>query len=410
MLRAATFAKETKTAYLDHAAGAPMDREVLSEMTRYYDARFSNPSSMHASGRRAKQVIENARSEVAQILGASPSEIIFTGSGTEADNMAVTGVARANRKRDNHIIVTSVEHKAVLKPAQGLAKEGFAVSIAPVDSRGQIDIRAVLSLVRKETILLSVMYANNEIGTVYPIAELGNALKKCRDAEGYPYFHTDACQAAGLLSLTVAGLGVDLMTLNGSKIYGPKGVGVLYKRNGVAMEPLISGGEQERNQRAGTESVPLIVGMNAALQKAERMREEETKRLRALREYFVAGLKQRIPDVMIDGDPAHCLPNNVHVTVPNIEGESMLLLLDSVGVEVSTGSACSAFDLKPSHVLLAIGQNPDLIHGSIRFSLGRGTTKEELDYVLSVFPRIVAELKGMSALPINRYALHAKQT
>lgn len=390
-----------KTIYLDHAATTPLDSLVLKEMLPYFGSEWSNASSMHSSGRRAAQVIARVRRGVADILGAYPEEIIFTGSGTESDNLAIKGVARANRDHGNHIIISAIEHKAVIESARQLEKEGFVVSILPVDSLGMIDIDACLKLITDKTILVSVMYANNEIGTIEPIKELAEAIRKWRHTHGqnmFPLLHTDACQAAGALSLDVHELGVDLMSLNGSKIYGPKGVGTLYKKKTVSIRPILVGGEQEKNLRAGTECLPLIVGFGEALKQADLMKQTENSRLIKLRDYFMDLLIRNIPGVIINGHRTERLPNNVHISIPHIEGESILLMLDRLGIEASTGSACSAFDLKPSHVLMAIGQTAEFAHGSIRFSLGRDTTRGDIDYVLSVFPDITSRLSNISAL------------
>lgn len=389
---------DNKTVYLDYAAATPIDPEVLQTMLPYWDKKYGNASSMHESGRRAKGAIDGARAAVADVLHCEPQEIIFTGSGTESDNVAVLGAARAARPHGNHVIISAIEHKAVLESAQQLKKEGFEVSILPVDARGTIDVDACLKLVTGNTVLVSVMYANNEIGTVEPIQKLSDALRALRAGSPFPLLHTDACQAAGFLTLNVAQLGVDLMTLNGSKIYGPRGVGALYKKKGVRLLPLIVGGEQEQHLRAGTESVPLIVGFAAALTKAERLRAQESARLSALRDFFIDRLLGKIPQAMLNGHPTERLPNNIHVSIPYIEGESILLMLDKHRIEASTGSACSAYDLQPSHVLLALGQNAELAHGSIRFTLGRNTTQEELEYVLSILPGIVERLTRLSAL------------
>ncbi|MDP2642204.1 MAG: cysteine desulfurase family protein [bacterium] len=393
-----------KTVYLDHAATTPPDDEVLSLMFPYFSGRYGNPSSMHTSGRRAAQALAQARERAAQTINASPDEIIFTGSGTESDNLAVIGAARANQSRGKHVIISTIEHKAVLESARTLERAGFEVSVAPVDAQGMIDVASILSLVRDDTTLISIMFANNEIGTVMPISELSKTLSERRKKTGLPLIHTDACQAAGHFALDVKELGIDLMTLNGSKVYGPKGVGLLYKKEGTKLSPVIVGGGQENDLRAGTESLPLIMGMAFALEKAERIREEESVRLTELREYFISRLETEIPGIIINGHPKHFLPHIVHVTVPSVEGESMVLMLDEAGVETATGSACSAKDLRPSHVLTATGQNDELIHGSVRFSFGRGTTREELDYALSVFRPIVEKLKGASALTTNYYA------
>lgn len=390
--------------YLDYAATTPMDPRVLDFMLPYFSSRFGNASSMYGSGRRAARAIADAKAVVARVLSCNSEEIIFTGSGTESDNFALLGVARANRAHGKHIIISAIEHKAVLEPAKQLEHEGFEVSVAPVLKSGLLDLVAFERLLRDDTLLVSVMYANNEIGTVEPIAEIAALIKEHRmparglAAKQFPLLHTDACQAAGFLSLNVRELGVDLMTLNSSKIYGPKGVGLLYKKSGVRIEPLIVGGEQEGGLRAGTESVPLIVGCTEALRLAEKERKEESARLTEMRDYFIERLRTKIPEASLNGHPTIRLPNNAHLSFPHIEGESILLMLDRVGVEASTGSACSARDLRPSHVLLALGQDAELAHGSIRFSLGRYTTREELDYTLSVLPGIVRRLNSLSAL------------
>ncbi|MES2215758.1 MAG: cysteine desulfurase family protein [Patescibacteria group bacterium] len=396
-------ASANTTIYLDYAATTPVDPLVLNKMLPYFGAEYSNASSMHASGRRAAQVIAKVRREVADILVCSSDEIIFTGSGTESDNLALKGVAHANRTAGNHIIISAIEHKAVMESAKQLEKEGFSVSILPVDTTGMIDIDKCLSLITAQTVLISVMYANNEIGTIEPIRELTEAVQKWRTEYGsgsgaFPLVHTDACQAAGSLELDVNKLGVDLMSLNGSKIYGPKGVGLLYKKRSVRIEPLVVGGEQERMLRAGTESLPSIVGFGEALKFAHEIRKEESVRLVGLREYFIENLLRKIPQAIVNGHRNLRLPNNVHISIPHIEGESILLMLDHAGIEASTGSACSALDLRPSHVLMAIGQSAEFAHGSIRFSLGRHTTREDMDYVLSVFPGITVRLSNMSAL------------
>lgn len=390
--------KSDKIIYLDYAAATPTDPRVLSVMVPYFDASYGNPSSLYSSGRRAAAAIMETKERVAKMVGAKPQEIIFTGSGTESDNLAIMGAARANRAHGNHVIISAIEHKATLEAGKQLEKEGFTVSILPVDHFGVIDFLELRKLLCKETILVSVMYVNNEIGTIQPINELSKVIKEMRGDRIVPLLHTDASQATGFLPLDVEELGIDLMTLNSSKIYGPKGVGMLYKRMGVTVSPVIIGGGQENNLRAGTESVPLIVGFGEALANVEEMRDAESVRLTVLRDYLIKRLREEIPNIMLNGHPTHRSPNNVHISIPHIEGESMLLMLDELGIEVSTGSACSARDLKPSHVLLAIGQLDELAHGSIRFSLGHDTTKEDLDYVLKFFPPIVKWLTAISAL------------
>jgi cysteine desulfurase len=367
-------------------------------MLPYFSSDYGNPSSMHTSGRKAGQALRKARTDVAGILNAIPSEIIFTGSGTESDNMALVGVARAYKSQGNHIVISSIEHKAVLEATKDLEYEGFEVSVVPVDEKGKVDVNECMKLVRETTIIVSIMLANNEIGTIEPVKEIASAIKEFRKQKPLPLMHTDACQAAGALSLDVKELGVDLMTLNGAKMYGPKGTGILYKKTGVQIAPLIVGGEQEMNLRAGTENLPLIIGFAEALKKVEAKRKDESERLSKLRDYFIAQLTKKIPGAILNGHPTERLPNNVHISIPNVEGESMLLMLDTYGIEASTGSACSALDLKPSHVLLAIGQSSEFAHGSIRFSLGRTTTQREIDRVLQVFSGIVEDLRKISAL------------
>ncbi len=390
-----------KKIYLDYAATTPTDPDILERMLPYFGADYGNPSSMYESGRRAKSVIETSRKKIALCCNADPEEIIFTGSGTEADNMAIFGVARANRAHGNHIIISSIEHKAIIEPAHQLEKEGFRISVLPVDCYGMIDIGECLKLITPETILISVMYVNNEIGTIQPIAGLTAAVRLQRGSRGFPLVHTDACQAAGFLTLDVHELGVDLMTINSSKIYGPKGVGMLYKRKGVNLIPLIVGGDQEKRMRAGTENVALIFGFAEALEKVSAGRECDSERVRDLRDYFIKELKRKIPELELNGHPTERLPNNVHVSIHAVEGESMILMLDREGISASTGSACSAFDLKPSHVLLAIRQNEEIIHGSIRFTMGKHTTRDDLDHVLDVFPVIVENLTRLSAIRKN---------
>jgi cysteine desulfurase len=353
----------------------------------------------------ASNVIKNCKIKISKNLNCKLNEIIFTGSGTESDNLAILGIARAYKKYGNHIIISTIEHKAVLEAAKLLKFEGFEISFIPVDSEGVGDIEKLKNLICEKTILVSIMYANNEIGTIQPINYISNIIKERRISSGlqFPFLHTDACQAVGYLELDTEKLGVDLMTLNGSKIYGPKGIGILFKKEKINIKPIIVGGEQENNLRAGTESLPLIFGLTEALDKSCKLKESETKRLGFIRDYFISQLRNKIPDLIINGHRVSRLPNNVHVSIPNIEGESMLLMLDKYGIEASTGSACSSYDLTPSHVLLAIGQTAEFAHGSIRFSMGRSTTKKDIDYVLSIFPNIVQKLKSISSLTIKKY-------
>lgn len=390
--------EETGSIYLDHAATTYVDPAVLKTMVPYLSEHFGNPSSLYSPGRRAKVAIERARATIAQILHAQPNEVIFTGSGTESDNLALFGVARAYRHQGNHIIVSAIEHKAVLEAAKKLEREGFAVSYIGVDSNGLVDMDELRNALRKETILVSVMYANNEIGAIQPITEIAAAIKRHKGEALLPLLHTDACQAAGALDLDVTGLGVDLLTLNGSKIYGPKGVGCLYITEGIQIEPMLVDGGQERSLRAGTENVAGIVGLAEALRLSEQLRPEESTRLIALRDYGIAELLKAIPRSRINGDRKQRLPNNINISIEGVEGESLLLMLDAQGIFVSTGSACTSADLDPSHVLLAIGLPEELAHGSLRLTLGRRTTKEELDKVITVLPGIVKTLRSISSI------------
>ena len=416
--------RSDKKIYLDYAAFTPVDEEVLKGMLPYFDVSYTNASSLHESGRRSRQIIEKTRSDIAQILNCNSDEIIFTSGGTESDNLAILGVAHANRAYGNHIIVSAIEHKAVMESCEQLKKEGFEISYAPVDKEGMVDVEKLVSLITPQTILISVMYVNNEIGTVQPIKEIGKIIAESRKQKAesgnthkensqsefsncqppsadYPVFHIDACQAGNLFSLNVEKLGVDLMSINSSKIYGPNGIGLLYKKSGIKIEPIIVGGDQENNLRSGTENVPNIVGFSQAILKAQQNKKEESKRLKNLQNYFIEELKNSIPNISFIVKEKYRSPAITHINIPNIEGESTLLKLDYLGVEVSTGSACSSHDLKPSHVLLAVGLDLKLIHGSLRFSFGKYTTKKELDYVLKVFPKIVEELNQMSALTIT---------
>lgn len=368
-----------------------MDPRVLEAMMPYFGPEFGNPSSIYAIAQRAKQALDEARSDVAEILGCTPEEIIFTSGGTESDNLAILGVARANKSKGNHIVTTKIEHHAVLHPCEVLEKEGFEVTYVEVEKNGIVDAEKLKAAIREDTILVSVMYANNEIGTIQPIGTIGRFCKK-RDIP----FHTDACQAAGALDINVDRLKVSLLTLNGSKIYGPKGVGVLYIKKGINIQPLMYGGEQERRIRPGTENVAGIVGLAKALQLAQEESEKENKRLIALRDYLIKGIETRIPKVILNGDRVERLPNNVNVSILDIEGEALLLRLDMAGFAASSGSACTSGSLDPSHVILALGHPYEIAHGSLRFSLGKNTTKKDLDNLLEVLPKIVDDLRAIS--------------
>lgn len=399
MLKPAPYAN----VYLDHAASTKLDPRVLAHMSTYFGDEYCNPSSMHAGGRNARRAVEEARETIAQSINAERNEIIFTGSGTESNNLALIGAARGARAKGNHIIISSVEHKSVLEAAKSLTKEGFEVTLLPVDCHGMVNPDMLVSKLRKDTILVSVIYANNELGTIAPIPELSASLARAYASRNRPLFHTDACQALSYHSIDVQTLGVDLITFNSAKLCGPAGVAALYKRRDVRLTPLLYGGEQEQLLRPGTEALPLIKGFAHAITLTDTLRDEERSRLTKLRAYFIQKLEECIPGLIVNGHPAYTVPHIVHTTIPDIEGEAMLLMLDQHGISVSTGSACSAFDLRPSHVLSAIGQDSSLIHGSIRFSFGRDTTREKLDYVLEIFPSVVSRLRSISSVNTLAY-------
>jgi len=378
--------------YMDYAATTPVRPEVLEAMMPYFSAEFGNASGVYSWSRTAHQALDQARDTVAQILGAQAEEIVFTGGGSESDNLAVKGAALAYRERGRHIITSSVEHHAVLEACHWLESQGFEVTYLPVDGDGLVDPQAVKDALRPDTILVSIMHANNEVGTVQPIAEIGEIL---RDSKAV--FHTDAVQTAGVLDINVDRLHVDLLSLSAHKFYGPKGVGVLYVRKGTKLTPLIHGGGHERRRRAGTENVPGIVGLAKALELSQQERETENARLQALRDKLIAGLGA-IPHTRVNGSRTHRLPNNVNVCFEFIEGESLLLTLDMRGVAASSGSACTSGSLEPSHVLLAMGIPHEIAHGSLRLTLGCGTTEADVDYVLQEVPAIVERLRAMSPL------------
>lgn len=386
--------------YLDYAATTYIDPRVLQKMKPYLTTVYGNASSLYSLGREAKAAIDKAREDIAKILGVLPREIIFTGSGTESDNMAIYGIAKAYRNYGNHIIVSKIEHKAVLESAKKLEKDGFKVTYLNVDSQGIAKLGELRRALNKKTILVSIMYANNEIGTIQPIAEISKIIRNFRNGSvgSPPAFHTDACQAAGALSLKIKDLGVNLLTLNGSKIYGPKGSGCLYKNQDFEIKSLIVGGSQEMGLRAGTENTALIVGFSEALKLAEKLRKKESQRLKNLRDYFIKKVLKTIPSSRLNGHTQKRLPNNINLSFTGIEGESLVLKLDQYGISSSTGSACTSTDLTPSHVLLALGLLEDLASASLRLTLGRKTTEKDLNYVLKILPKIVEELRKMSAI------------
>ena len=382
-----------KRIYLDYAATTPTHTEVVKAMLPYFSDTCGNPSSIHSYGQEAKGAIEEARVNVAKLIGACEEEIVFTGSGTEADNFAIKGVAFANESKGNHIITSSIEHHAVIETCKFLERKGFNVTYLPVDEYGLVDPDDVKKAITNRTILISVMHANNEMGTIEPIAEIGKIA-----SEAEIYFHSDTVQTAGHIPLDVNELGVDLASISAHKLYGPNGVGALYIRKGTRLLPLHHGGEQERGRRAGTENVPGIVGFGYAAALALLEIDQEAKRLTNLRDKFIKGILERIDHTCLNGHPVKRLPNNVNASIDFVEGESVILNLDLAGVCASTGSACSSSSLESSHVLLAMGRSHEQAHGSLRFTLGKWTTEEEINRVLEVLPRIVAKLRAMSPL------------
>ncbi|HLD73031.1 MAG TPA: cysteine desulfurase NifS [Candidatus Nanoarchaeia archaeon] len=385
-----------KQIYLDHAATTYLDPRVMKVMMPYFKEKYGNPGSLHQKGLEAKEAVTKAREKVAELIKAKPEEIIFTSGGTESINLALQETAYPNREKGKHIITSKIEHPAVLETCKFLEKDGFTVTYLEVDKEGLVNPKEVEKAIRKDTILISIMYANNEIGTIEPIAEIGAIAEKHKIL-----FHTDACQAGGALDLDVNKLKVDLMTLNGSKIYGPKGVAILYKRAGVKMYPLMQGGGQEFGLRSGTENVPAMVGFAKALELAQKEKEAENKRLSNLRDYFIKEVLRKIPKTFLNGHSTKRLANNANISFLDVEGESILLYLDQKGIMVSTGSACSSEILEISHVLDAIGLKHDAAHGSIRFTLGKKTTKEELDYTVKELIPIIKSLRQISPVHLN---------
>jgi cysteine desulfurase len=382
-----------KRIYLDYAATTPTHPEVIKTMLPYFTDAFGNPSSIHSYGQEAKDAMEKARNQVATLIGAKSEEIVFTGSGTEADNFAVKGVALSKQDKGNHIITSSIDHHAVLETCKFLEEQGFSVTYLPVDGYGMVDPNDVKKAITNRTILISVMHANNEVGTIEPIAEIGDI---AREAE--IYFHTDAVQTVGHIPVDVNKLHVNLLSLSGHKLFGPKGVGALYIRGGTRISSFMHGGSQERGRRASTENVPGIVGLGAAAKIAQQEMPEEVQKLTALRDRLIDGILKSIEHTQLNGHPVTRLPNNVNVSISYVEGESVLLNLDLAGIGASTGSACSSTDLSPSHVLVAMGLPHLQAHGSLRFTSGKWTTEEEIEQVLNVLPGIVSKLRAMSPL------------
>jgi len=378
-----------RTIYLDHAATTALDARVLDVMLPYFTTEYGNASSIYTLGRHAMQALDSAREQVADILGCRPTEISFMGCGSESDNLAIKGIAFASQKKGNHFITTPIEHHAVLHTCQYLERFSFKTTYLPVDSYGRVNPDDVGRAITDQTILVSVMYANNEVGTIEPVAEIGRI---CR-ARKIP-FHIDAVQAGGALPLDVAALNADLLSLSAHKFYGPKGVGILYVRQGTRLLPQLQGGSQERGRRAGTENVAGIVGAATALRLAYEELPQVMPRIIALRDRLIEGLLT-IPDSHLTGHPAERLPNNASFCFEGVEGESILLNLDLLGIAASTGSACTSGSVDPSHVLLALGLPVELAHGSLRLTLGKGNSDEDVDRILSVLPGIIEKLRGL---------------
>ncbi len=379
------------TRYFDHAATTPVDPAVLERMMPYFTDLFGNASSVYTLGRRSLAALDWAHETVAGILNCRPTEIVFTGGGSEADNLAIKGVLQSSRRRGRHIITTAIEHHAVLHTCQQLEKEGFTITYLPVDSTGLVNPTQVEEALTDETALVSVMYANNEIGTIQPIAEIG---RLCR-ARRIP-FHTDAVQAGGLLPLDVQTLNVDMLTLSAHKFYGPKGVGVLYIRQGTRVQPQVLGGSQERNRRAGTENVAGAVGAAEALLRAQQSREREGARLASLRDRLSSELLREIPETSLTGHPSQRLPNSVSLVIQGIEGELLLMELDLLGIAASSGSACSTGSVEPSHVLTALGLSSDQARGHLRLTLGHSTIGEDVDFLVAQLPGLVERLRTLA--------------
>ena len=387
------------TVYLDHAGTTALDPKVLEAMVPYFTQHFGNPSSIHSVGQEARYVLDESRERVAQVLNCRAREVVFTGGGTESDNSAIHGVATALRETGNHIITSSVEHHAVLHACQHLESQGFEITYVPVDADGMVQPESVYNAINERTTLVSIMYGNNEIGTINPISEIAKSVKKrAAELSRTIVFHTDAVQAAGYMSLDVAELGVDLLSLSGHKFHGPKGTGVLYIKRGIPYLPLIHGGGQERERRSGTENIPGIIGFSLALEAANAVKEKASAHCAGLRDLIVESVLERIPGSKLNGHPTQRLPNNANFSFTGIEGEPILLGLDMAGIAASSGSACSSGSLEPSHVLLALGQSAETARGSLRLTLGRDNTEEEVEYLMGVLVELVQRLRQLPSL------------
>ena len=379
--------------YFDNAATTRTDDEVLKEMLPYFSQSYGNPSSIYKIGRENRKAVEEAREKVAKAINVEPNEIYFTAGGSESDNTAIRGIAYAYKQKGNHIITSKIEHPAVLETCKQLEKEGFEVSYIGVDEKGIVNLEELKNSIKETTTLITIMFANNEIGTIEPIKEIGKIAK-----ENNIIFHTDAVQAVGSVKIDVKEMNIDSLSLSGHKFYGPKGIGALYVKKSVRFQKFVNGGHQEKNKRAGTENVPGIVGLGKAIEVAYSNLEEHNKKIKELRDYYVEEVKKRIPYIKINGDMENRLPGNSNISFRFIEGEGLLLNLDLKGICASSGSACTSGSLDPSHVLLAIGLPHEIAHGSLRITIGKYNTKEEVDYLLNNLEEIVSRLRNMSPL------------
>lgn len=379
--------------YFDNAATTATRPEVAKEIMPYFTEQFGNPSSVYKIAQKNKNAVEHAREQVANAIGAGVNEIYFTAGGSEADNWAIKGIAESYANKGKHIITSCIEHHAVLHTCEYLETKGYEVTYLPVDEFGMISVEDLKNAIRKDTILISIMFANNEIGTIQPIAEIGEIAR-----ENGILFHTDAVQAVGHVDIDVNAMNIDMLSMSGHKFYGPKGIGALYIKKGIKLNPLIHGGAQERRRRAGTENVPGIVGMGLAAELAAKELGDEVPRLTALRDKLINSILEKVPYSRLNGHPTKRLPGNVNISFEFIEGESILLLLDYKGICASSGSACTSGSLDPSHVLLAIGLPHEKAHGSVRLSMGHFTTEEQVDYVIQELPPIIERLRAMSPL------------
>jgi len=379
--------------YLDNNATTKVDPEVLEEMMPYFSETYGNPSSIHHFGRKAREAVDKGREQVARLLGAQPEEIIFTSGGTESDNLAIKGYLLANPKKGKHLITSAIEHSAVLNSCQELKKQGYDLTIISVNEEGLVNLEEIKEAIRDETVLISIMHANNEVGSIQPLLEIAEIVKNYDLG-----FHVDAVQSVGKIGLNVKNLNVDLLSLSGHKLYGPKGVGALYIRKGIKVKSLQQGGHHERNIRAGTENVPGIVGLGKACEIAGKNLEKTNAYISNLRNKLYRGIKEKISEIKLNGNIERSLLNTLNISFAYVEGESLLLRLDNKGISCSAGSACASESLKPSHVLMAMNVPSNMIQGSLRFSLGKYNREEEIEYTLNILPKIVQELREMSPL------------